>query len=293
MDIGLVGLIANIGALGVAGILYTAYVKNLRSMVSLKKEQLGVAEQNIKLWKDRAGELEKQTPQFIERVLNDRIKVREDELTRLAKDGESHKAEIELKSDEVKRLKKNLAHAQEYRPTLSVYDHEKKDFIDVEVSDLTQEVVGEIHVDSASIMIGDPWYRLMSSEQEKEWFVAQEFRFQNTTTGEIFCTSDDLDSEPNMENFYSNMNLRELVQKGMLKELPLSDDLPIEPSTYIKGDYKLKGDSKNYKYPLIRNYSFLNGMLGAGVSISLPGDGIYSVKTESYKGDIQRIIIDI
>jgi hypothetical protein len=293
MDIGLVGLIANIGALGVAGILYAAYVKNLRSMVNLKKEQLGVAEQNIKLWKDRASELEKQTPQFIEKILNDRIKVREDEVTRLAKDGESHKAEIELKGNEIELLKKDLEYAQEYRPTLSVYDPKEKDFIDVQVSELTQEVVGEICVDSASLMIGDPWYRLMNSEQENDLLTATEFRFQNITTGEIFCTNDDLDSEPSMENFYSNMSLRELVQKGMLKELPLSDNYPIEPSTYIKGDYQLKGDLKNYKFPLIRNYSFLNGMLGAGVSISLPGDGIYSVKTESYKGVIQRVIIDI
>ena len=65
----IIATITNLTALTVIGFIYVAYIKNLRSVNQLKDAQLKVAEQNVKLWKDRALELERRTPEFIEKQL--------------------------------------------------------------------------------------------------------------------------------------------------------------------------------------------------------------------------------
>ena len=98
MDIELFSFVTNMSVLTLAGLLYAVYIKNLRSMLVLKDEQLKLSEQNLKVWKDKVLELERQSPQFLEKLLSDRIQVREDEISRLAEDGESHRTEINKKN---------------------------------------------------------------------------------------------------------------------------------------------------------------------------------------------------
>lgn len=65
----IIATIANLSALTVIGFIYLAYIKNLRSINQLKESQLKLSEQNVKLWKDKALELERKPPEFIEKQL--------------------------------------------------------------------------------------------------------------------------------------------------------------------------------------------------------------------------------
>ena len=148
----------NLTALVVIGFIYAAYIKNLRSVNQLKGSQLKISEQNLKLWKDKALELERRAPEFIEKQLSERIKIREEELSRLAEDSASHVEQIDLKNREIKSLRDSIEKAIEYRKSITVWDSEEKDFIEVSDSDLEQRYIGSVCVDTARLMICDPWY---------------------------------------------------------------------------------------------------------------------------------------
>ena len=83
-----VAAVANLSALTIIGLIYIAYIKNLRSVTKLKDEQLKIAEQNTSKWKEKYLELERKSPEFVEKLLSERIKIREDELQRLTQDSE-------------------------------------------------------------------------------------------------------------------------------------------------------------------------------------------------------------
>ena len=125
----IVATIANLTALTVIGIIYAAYIKNLRSVNQLKDTQIKVSEQNVKLWKDRALELERKTPEFIEKQLSERIKIREDEITRLANDTEAHSEQINIKNREIEALRDSIEKASQYRNSITVWDSEVSDFV--------------------------------------------------------------------------------------------------------------------------------------------------------------------
>ena len=74
---------ANGFALLVAAWIYAAYTRNLRAVLSVKNEQVKTLEANVSLWKDKAIEFEKKTPEYIEDVLAKRINLREEEIKRL------------------------------------------------------------------------------------------------------------------------------------------------------------------------------------------------------------------
>jgi len=156
----------NLTALAVIGFIYAAYIKNLRSVNQLKDSQLNIAEQNLKLWKDKALDLERRAPEFIEKQLSERIKIREEEISRLAEDSASHVEQIDLKNREIQSLRDSIEKATEFRKSITVWDSEKKDFIEVSDSDLEQRHIGSVCVDTASLMICDPWYHKMTSKRE-------------------------------------------------------------------------------------------------------------------------------
>jgi predicted RNase H-like nuclease (RuvC/YqgF family) len=95
-------------ALAVAGWIYMAYIKNLRASVSAKDEQLKVVDKHLQFWKDKAGDFEKKTPEYIEDVLAKRIKHREEEIKRLDSDNTGSLKMLSSKNREVSRLKEEL-----------------------------------------------------------------------------------------------------------------------------------------------------------------------------------------
>jgi len=280
--------IANLGALTVIGFIYVAYIKNLRTMNDMKDTQIKIAEQNIKLWKDKALDLERKSPEFIEKQLSERIKIREEEITRLAQDSEEHSDKISSKNTEIETLQESLNKAHEYRMSMSVYDSDKRDFIEIPQSELDCKVIGSVCVDSASLLIGDPFYTRMGEEQEKEEFQVQNSMYKVVETGEKFCTNfDDADYDMELLGLDPELTPKQMLSMGLITEEDYTGGLPAIDSSYIKG----KGYDTEYRK--IRHLSFLNGRVGAGISISIGADGVYPVSIESYKGSIQRIIIDV
>lgn len=277
---------ANLTALTVIGFIYVAYIKNLRSVNQLKDSQLKIAEQNVKLWKDRTLELERRTPEFVEKQLSERIKIREEELSRLAKDSESHVEQIEVKNREINVLRDSIGKAAEYRNSITVWDREKSDFIEVSDSELEQTYIGSVCVDTASLMICDPWYPKMKSEIEKDEYHALEHMYKIKSTGEYFCTSDEDDAYPSeLLGFDEELSVKDMVASGLAEKVEYSGDMPAIKTSYIGGDLY------DPEYKKIRHLSFVNGGLGAGISISLGADGVYPVYIEYYKEEMQRIII--
>jgi hypothetical protein len=277
---------ANLTALTVIGFIYLAYIKNLQSVNLLKDSQLKIAEQNVKLWKDKALELERRAPEFVEKKLSERIKIREEELSRLAEDSESHVEQIDEKNREISALRDSIDKATEYRNSITVWDREKLDFINVSGSELEQRYIGSVCVDSASLMICDPWYLKMKPEIEKDEYHAQEHMYKIINTGEFFCTSDEEGSFPaELLGFKEELSVKEMVASGLAEKVEYSGSMPAINASYIRGDLF------DPEYKKIRHLSFINGGVGAGISISIGADGVYPVCIEYYKEEMQRIII--
>ena len=287
MDVELVTLIANLGALSIAGILYVAYIKNLRSQVSLKEEQIRTAEQNTKLWKDKALELERQTPHYVEQVLADRIRILADEIARLSNDEMEHQSIIEQKNVELDQLRVELETANNFGRGISVFDSETRDLRQLSAGDLTLVDLGEIWVDTASIIICDPWHFRISREREIEEHPVFEFMYRETESGEVLYLNDEnqhIFIKPH-EDFAP---AKQLVEMGYPERLDPPEELPADPDTYIKGNTVIgarMGKSKSC--------TFYNGTSGAGMVFGTGGDGRYKIRGESYKGIVRRIFIDL
>lgn len=284
----IIATITNLTALTVIGFIYVAYIKNLRSVNQLKDAQLKVAEQNVKLWKDRALELERRTPEFIEKQLSERIRIREEEITRLAQDTEMHSEQIDLKNKEISALKESIDKASQYRKSITVWDTEQSDFIEISETDLEQRCIGSLHVDTASLMICDPWYTKIKQEFEEEEFKAQAKKYRVIDTGEFFCSDTEDDSyTPELLGLEEDLTIKQMLTMGIIEQVDYDMNLPAIESSYIKGEML------DPEYKTIRHLSFLNGRLGAGITVSLGADGTYPVYVEYYKEEMQRIIISV
>lgn len=284
----IVATIANMTALAVVGVIYAAYIKNLRSVNQLKDTQLKVAEQNVKLWKDRALELERRTPEFIEKQLSERIKIREEEISRLAKDSESHTGHISHKNKEIEALRSAIEKASQYRNSITVWDRDKSDFVEVNDTELNQKYIGSLCVDTASLMICDPWYTKMADEFEKDECPVQSNMYRVINTGELFCVDDEEDNfAPELLGYEDELSVKDMVSIGAIEKVDYSGDIPAIEASYIKGEMR------DPEYKKIRHLTFSNGRLGAGIVVSLGADGVYQVYVESYKNEMQRIIINV
>ncbi len=282
----IISLVANLGALSVAVILYAAYIKSLRSQISLKDEQLKTAEQNIKLWKDKTFNLERQSPQYVEKVLADRIRIREEEIARLAKDDESHQTEIEQKNAEIIKLKAELETAQQFGRGISIYDSENDEYRQLSSSEIELKDLGEVWVDSATLLITDPWHIERPREIEIEDYPPINYMFRSKETGEIIYMDSDKELFT-LDELKGDFTARQLVEMGCLEELPTLKELPADPESYIKGG-KLSFVGFEPK-----TVSFYNGLPGAGLAIGTSGDGTYTIRGEVYKGKVYRIFIDL
>ena len=283
-----IGLIANVSALSVAGILYAAYLKNLRSQIGLKEEQLKVAKSNVSLWKDKALELERQTPQYIEKVLSERIRIREEELQRLTEDRDDQKQAIQGAQAEIAQLQKDLDAAREFGRGISVYDADSRGFKQVPVEQLSLVFLSEIYVDSAPLIICDPLYLHESREEEEQLYPTGKYFFKNIRTGDKFWT-DSKQKCIEIEGTSERHSVEELVKMGCIEELPNPKELPVDAETYIKSKhhYTIAEPTKS------RRLSFYNGLYGAGIAINSGGDGTFPVYGEVYDGRVYRIYIDL
>ena len=98
--------------------------------------------------------------------------------------------------------------------------------------------------------------------------------------------SDPADRATQEEEFALELRTRDRERK-LIKKIEYNGNMPAINSSYIGGDMR------DPEYKKIRHLSFVNGRLGAGISISIGADGVYPVYIEFYKDEMQRIIIGV
>lgn len=267
-------------ALLAGGWLYKAYVENLKESLNSKEEQTKIALMNMNLWKDKSAELEKKTPEFVEKVLNDRIKIREEEIVRLSEDKDSHIQELNIQRQELSVLKSELEKAKDVsRQAISIENYLDDDTFDK--SELVIEEMGIVGVDSGQLMITDPCY--IDSEWIKEEF--EDIRlYKDKDTSVVYQYRKDFARFDDIIVGYDK-TVNELIKENILEKVEVLSEF-----TYSYKGASAATLSKNGFGEL--NYKL--GHKGAGIVFgTLLGDGEYKVYAEKYNGEIFRVYIDL
>lgn len=273
---------ANGIALAVAGWIYAAYVKNIRSELSIKDEQIKAVEKNLTLWKDKASQFEKKTPEYMEEVLSKRIKHREDEIKRLNEDKEEHTKLISLRSREVTRLRAELEKTVYIGRALTYFDPESEEELPIPESEIEVEELGEIFVDSASILITDPLY--IQQEWDHDEVYTDLRLYRHVTTGKVYQYGVHFNNyETKIAELQETPN--SLIAQGILQSVEIQREF-----TYSYPGAAYASMSKAGYAEL----KFSAGHNGAGICVrTVHGDGGFTVYGERFRGDLVRIFIDL
>ncbi len=279
---------SNAFALLVAGWIYVAYVKNLNSTLKSKDEQVKAVEKNISFLKDKISDLEKKSPENIEKILNDRIKIREEEIDRLSGDKKGHENELSTKSQEVKRLKSELEKSKDIRRTMDLLEldfEEEDDDFRLFSADAEYEIeeMGMVAVDSGQLMITDPCY--INSEWQEDEF--EDIRLlKDTETGDVYQFRKDFSNyEEKITGFDQTVN--ELTASGRFE--PIEQDNSDKINFSYAGACHASMSEKGYG-----EMPFKLGHEGAGIAVTtVMGDGMYPVYAEKYDGKIVRVYFNL
>jgi hypothetical protein len=162
--------------------IWKLYVANLKAAVQAKEATIETVEQSRDLWKEKAQELRKQSPEVVEKALAERIHIRDGEIARLKADkvfDESAVRSLEINKAE---LEHNLFRTQGFRAMLALEeqddDSEPLPEVDARVESASRpskvEVafIGEVAVDSGQLLVTDPCY--IDSDWQLESYSALE-----------------------------------------------------------------------------------------------------------------------
>ncbi|HHP1266687.1 hypothetical protein C3B80_22155 [Enterobacter cloacae] len=273
---------ANGMALVIAGWIYIAYVKNLKSQIGIKEEQLKVLEKNVNLWKDKANLMEQKTPEYIEEVLTKRIKHREEEIKRLEIDRNENTRLISLRTLDINRLREQLERTMYLGRALTYYDEERDEEIPIPEDEIEIEEMGEVFVDSASILITDPCY-IDSYWDHDEVF--EDIRiYKNNENNRIYRFRVDFNHYEEIPDGCTR-TVNQMIKDNVFTELELKREY-----NYSYAGAANATLSENGYHPL----KFKNGIEGAGLCVkTVYGDGGYLIYGERYKGDLVRIFIEL
>lgn len=273
---------ANALALTLAGWIYLAYVKNIRSMLAVKDEQMKVLERTLAFWKDKAADFEKKTPEYIEEVLTKRIRLREDEIKRLNEDHEAHTKTIGMRTREVAHLRAQLERAVYLGKALTYYDTESKAELPIPEEEVTLEEVGSFFVDSASVLITDPMHVQREWDRDEEY--VDDRRYLHLASDKVFVHGEDFNrfDEP-LSDLGKTSN--ELLKAGELRKVEVHREFT----------YSMPGAMYATATPTgYAELKFGGGDVGAGVCVrTVYGDGTFTVYGERFRGKLVRIYIDL
>lgn len=279
---------SNAFALIVAGWIYAAYIKNLNSSLQSKDEQVKAVEKNNAFLKEQISALEKKSPENIEKILNERIKIREEEIIRLSEDKKSHESELSTKSQEVKRLRSDLEKSKDIRRTMDLleldFEEEDNDFrLFSADAEYEIEEMGMVSVDSGQLMITDPCY--INSEWQNDEFEDGRL-LRDTETGDIYQFRKDFSNyEEKIAGFDQTVN--ELIASGRLETIEIDNSGKINFS-YAGACYATMSEKGYGEMP------FRLGHKGAGIAVTtVMGDGMYPVYAEKYDGKIVRVYFNL
>ena len=264
------------------GWLYISYFKNLNASLKAKDEQLKITEKNLLFWKDKANDLEKKTPEYIEEVLAKRIKHREEEIKRLDSDKTENLKLLESKSKALSLLKKNLEQTTNLNRALTYYDFNSEEEIIIPESEISIIELGEVFVDTASILITDPLYIRDEWRDDIEY---EDLRlYKHFKTNKVYQYGVDFKIYTDIiEGFDKDVN--ELVDEKILIGIEVEREY-----TYSLAGALYASSSKDGYGEL----EFKAEHKGAGICVkTVYGDGYYRVYGEKYKDDIVRVYIDL
>lgn len=171
-----VQLILNATAVVGGAVIWGLYVRNLRAISESKSATIETLEKNRDFWKDKTEDLEKRTPEVLEKSLTERIQIRDGEIARLKADKESNSAAIRDLEVEKAVLEQDLFRTKGFRAMLALEEQEYGDevlHVDddetkvvVEPPNIQVQLIGYVAVDSGQLMVTDPCY--VDSEWQRE-----------------------------------------------------------------------------------------------------------------------------
>jgi len=278
----------NAFAILVAGWIYAAYIKSLNSSLKSKDEQIKAVDKNIAFLKDKIVDLERKSPENIEKILSDRIKIREEEIIRLSDDKKDHEIEVSTKGEEVKRLKSELEKTIDIRRTMDLLEldlDEDDNGYRVFSADAEYEIeeLGEVAVDTGQLMITDPWY-INTEWQDDDYEDIRLVKDLNTNITYQF-RKDFLNYGDKINGFDQTVN--ELIASGKFKDIEIDNSDNINFS-YAGACHASLSDKGYGELP------FKLGHEGAGIVVkTVLGDGMYPVYAEKYDGKIVRVYFNL
>ncbi|CAN5571891.1 hypothetical protein BH23ACT6_BH23ACT6_10020 [soil metagenome] len=156
-------------ALVAGGVVWKMYFENLKATIGTKEAEVSLASKQADYWREKAGELEKRSPEAVERVLTERISIREAEIVRLADDREQGSQELNRVEQEVAVLNRTLEQTKGFREMLAMEQPDPDDpnyeeyleYIknrDNRVVEVEIAYLGTVGVDSGQLLITDPCY---------------------------------------------------------------------------------------------------------------------------------------
>jgi hypothetical protein len=120
-------LLINAGALVGGTIIWKLYVDNLKAANAVKDATIENSEKSRDYWREKAGELEKKSPEAMEIILAERIDIRDGEINRLKEDKQFDKSILRSLEMAKAELEQDLARTQGFRSMLALeneYDFE-------------------------------------------------------------------------------------------------------------------------------------------------------------------------
>lgn len=173
-----VQLLLNAGALIGGAIIWKLYIDNLKAAGAVKDATIQSVEKSRDHWRERAEELEKCSPEVVEKSLAERIQIRDAEINRLKEDKAFDKIALRTLEIDKGQLEQDLFRTQGFRAMLALEDgydddgeprSEVEQVLQPEDAPKSVEVVyiGEVGVDSGQLMVTDPCYIDQEWRREK------------------------------------------------------------------------------------------------------------------------------
>ncbi|SDT10926.1 hypothetical protein SAMN04488543_3052 [Friedmanniella luteola] len=290
-----VQIVLNAGAIVTGGIVWKMYFENLKATIGTKDAERALASKQVDYWREKAVELEKRSPEAVERVLADRISIREDEIARLTNDKNMGSEELQRVTEEVKLLQRDLDQTKGFRAVLAMEqpdpdDPEYEEYLeylaDREDGVVEMEVVflGTVGVDSGQLMITDPFY--VDDQWQSEPYLSRR-SYRDTQTGAILTEGEDFAAFDQPLEILGGAAPKDLIVSGRLAQLP--DPEPPETFKYSYNGACQATLSRGYGELLYRD----TGEVGAGVAFQSGwGDGFYGVFGEKHDGRIVRVYVN-
>ncbi|MFE4951055.1 hypothetical protein ACFQ9V_13215 [Leifsonia sp. NPDC056665] len=170
-------LVLNAGALIGGAVIWKLYVDNLKAASAVKDATIQSVEKSRDHWREKAEELEKRSPEVVEKSLAERIQIRDAEITRFKADREFDKIALRTLEIDKAELEQDLFRTRGFRAMLALEDgYEDNGGPNDETALLLEEspksievvYIGEVGVDSGQLMVTDPCY--IDQEWKRESF---------------------------------------------------------------------------------------------------------------------------